>query len=62
MNDGRISAALKLACDYGQVDGDHHKTWVIDQTVRVLTGNGYEAWVKAGDGPETYEWDEGVAP
>jgi len=26
----------------------------------------YEAWVKAAkagdDGPETYEWDEGIAP
>lgn len=66
MTNERVSAALKLAYDYGQDDGVHHKTWVIDQMVRALTGDGYETWVqvyRAGeDGPETYEWDEGVAP
>lgn len=25
-------------CSYGQVDGSHHKTWAIDQVVRVLKG------------------------
>jgi len=48
------------------VDGGHHKQWVIDQMVRVLLGDRYEAWVasyKDGiDGPETYDWDEGIAP
>lgn len=66
MIDERISAALKIAHDYGQDDGDHHKAWVIDQVVRALTGDGYETWIRdyrAGeDGPETYEWDEGIAP
>ena len=40
--------------------------WVIDQMVRALTGDGYEAWVKlqkdGEDGPNTYDWDEGIAP
>jgi hypothetical protein len=84
-----IAKALEVAKD-GQIDGDHHKLWVIDQMVRVLTGcpifekvakdcNGktylsykrvendaYTSWVKevcAGkDGPDTYEWDVGIAP
>jgi hypothetical protein len=34
--------------------------------VRALTGDGYAAFVakaRAGqDGPETYEWNEGIAP
>lgn len=34
----RIARALDLARRYGGIDGDHHKTWVIDQMVRVLTG------------------------
>ena len=30
---GDINKALQLAFDWGQVDGDHHKMWVIDQMV-----------------------------
>lgn len=65
MKDG-IDAALELARAYGGIDGSHHKAWVIDQMVRALTGSSYEQFVvdaKDGeDGPETYEWDEGIAP
>ena len=32
----RIKEALNLAWQYGQIDGSHHKMWVIDQMVRVL--------------------------
>lgn len=62
----KIEKALDLAMCYGGIDGDHHKTWVVDQMVRALTGECYETWVcesKNGeDGPETYEWDEGIPP
>jgi hypothetical protein len=58
--------ALEIALSYGQIDGSHHKAWVIDQIVRALTGSKYEEVIKANkvgeDGPETYDWDEGVAP
>jgi hypothetical protein len=61
-----IAEALKIAHRYGGIDGAHHKTWVIDQMVRALTGPDYPKWVanqKAGaDGPDTYDWDEGIAP
>lgn len=61
----KILAALKIA-EYGAFDGSHHKMWVIDQMVRALTGDRYDEWVtafKAGnDGPDTYEWDCGIAP
>lgn len=57
---------LAIIKKYGSIDGDHHKMWVIDQVVRVLTGANYDAFIaelKAGeDGPETYGWDEGIAP
>lgn len=33
----RISRALRY-CEGGLPDGEHHKTWVIDQMVRALTG------------------------
>lgn len=62
----RIQKAIELAVQYGGIDGDHHKAWVIDQIVRVLAGDNYETIVKEAkdgeDGPDTYEWDEGVAP
>lgn len=69
-NEVKIDMALGIAFRYGGIDGSHHKTWVIDQMVRILTedyGPGsYEEWVKryqdGEDGPNTYEWDEGIAP
>ena len=64
--DERIATALELALQYGSTDGGHHKMWVIDQMVRALTGDNYGAWVVAArdgeDGPDTYEWDDGVPP
>jgi hypothetical protein len=32
-----IKKALELATIYGQIEGAHHKAWVIDQMVRALT-------------------------
>lgn len=62
----RIAEALRLADRHGGTDGAHHKQWVIDQMVRALAGEGYARWVRdhcAGeDGPDTYDWDEGIAP
>jgi hypothetical protein len=49
--------AVKIAEEFGPVDGAHHKTWVIDQMVRVLLGEAYDMWVVMRDG-----WDEGIAP
>jgi hypothetical protein len=61
----RIMEALALAFDYGQIDGAHHKTWVIDQMVRCLSAD-YDEWVAnfsdGEDGANTYYWDEGIAP
>jgi hypothetical protein len=79
----RVEKALGIAAALGQISGDHHKTWVIDQMVRALTGciskrvggqsqlrlgesEEYREFVRiarAGeDGPDTYEWDTGIAP
>lgn len=62
----RIYSALHVALECSQVDGEHHKAWVIDQMVQCLTGDKYEEWIKefkyGEDGPDTYSWDVGVAP
>ena len=65
-NDERINKAIEVAYQYGGIDGGHHKQWVIDQMLRALLGDAYAEWVKqwqdGEDGPDTYEWDEGIAP
>jgi hypothetical protein len=62
----RVKKALQLAFRYSQIDGDHHKAWVIDQMIRTLTGAHYKKWIrdyKSGeDGPDSYSWDKGIAP
>lgn len=60
--------ALEIASEFGQEDGAHHKAWVIDQMVKELLINttGYNDFIKkykdGEDGPDTYSWDEGIAP
>lgn len=62
----REERAVALAVRYGGIDGQHHKQWVIDQMVRILCAGDYPRVIreaKAGpDGPDTYSWDEGIAP
>jgi len=57
---------LKIAGEDGSYDGSHHKQWALDQIIRLITGDKYDEWLKAymdgEDGPETYYWDEGIAP
>lgn len=62
----RCEAAVEIAYRYGGIDGAHHKTWVIDQMCRELLGDQYEAFVvrcrDGDDGPDTYDYDVGIAP
>jgi len=43
--------AMYFVESYGQIDGDHHKTWVLDQVARIL--NGTEIILKKA------KWDNG---
>ena len=62
----KIQAAIDLAIRYGGIDGAHHKMWTIDQMLRILAGDGYDELIREAnsgeDGPNTYEWDTGIAP
>ena len=65
--DKEIEKALEIAFQYGQIDGDHHKTWVIDQMVRILTGDKYNEFVKEYEtdeerGKKEWTWKNGIAP
>lgn len=35
----RIARAKELAFSYAQIDGSHHKMWVIDQMLKALCGS-----------------------
>jgi hypothetical protein len=54
--------ALNVAFRYAQIDGAHHKAWVIDQMVRELAGDSYDAWVKEYELNGQYLWDIGIPP
>ncbi len=62
----KTQEAIDLAIQFGGIDGSHHKMWVIDQMLRILLGDKYAETIKeicnGEDGPNTYEWDEGIAP
>lgn len=62
----KTEKVLDLIHQYGGIDGDHHKQWLLDQIVRTIMGDDYALWVlkyeHGEDGPKTYEWDVGIAP
>ena len=59
---------LALIEMYGMVDGSHHKQWVLTEIVRIIKEDedSFQVWKEAycmgEDGPDTYSWDEGIAP
>lgn len=54
----RIHRAINLLIRFGDLDGQQHKQWVLDQVLRVLMN--YYAYQKFR---EAYpDWDEGIAP
>ena len=58
-----INKAIAIAIQYGSIDGDHHRAWVIDQMVRILAGDNYEQLISkecTEDGE--IDWYTGIAP
>jgi len=58
----RIFEATGFIEKWGDIDGAHHKQWVIDQVQRILLGHLYDEWVATYEDNEQYLWDTGVAP
>jgi hypothetical protein len=61
-----VDRAMSVIETFGATEGAHHQAWVIDQVARELLGWRYAQWVRrmkeGEDGPETYDWAEGIAP
>lgn len=54
--------AVGVAEKYGNIEGEQHKQWVIDQMLRCLLSESYDQW-RIEQEEETGEpWDTGVAP
>lgn len=53
--------AVSIAMMYGQNDSAHHLRWVIDQMVRVLSGDDYDRLIEYYN-TDDYKWDAGIAP
>lgn len=58
----RIQEALEILIQYGQVDGAHHKTWVIDQAVRALAGPLYDELIREANAKDDSDWKTGTPP
>jgi hypothetical protein len=52
--------ALHYAFCYGQIDGDHHGRWVVDQMARILMGTPVIVKLaKWGNGEKEYRFETG---
>lgn len=63
----KTDKVLEITFQYGQIDGEHHKTWVKDQIVRILTGDKYNEFVNEYEtdeetGEKEWIWKNGIAP
>jgi hypothetical protein len=58
----RIDAAMVYISEYGYIDGEHHKQWVLDQVARCLLQDAYDEWANDPSDADCFEWDTGIAP
>ena len=56
----RIEDATCVALQYGMIDGEHHKQWVIDQILRALNSGAYSELMKAYDYGDDYTPNRGT--
>ena len=62
----RVKEALDIIYRFGGIDGEHHKKWCLDQILQVLLKDDYDRFIdmycSGEDGPNTYEWSQGIEP
>ena len=60
--DVRVEAAIDVIVKYGEIDGAHHKQWVLAQALRHLLGErDYKAFTETCE-KHGAPYDEGIAP
>lgn len=59
----KIDTVANLITRFGGIDGEHHKQWLLDQTLRLLLEDNYVEWLDDYNSYKAYDpWDEGIAP
>lgn len=59
----RIDSAVLLVEQWGGIGGEHHVRWLLDQVLRTLLADGYDAWLLERNLNTDYTpWDQGIAP
>ena len=61
-NAAERSKIADFIIETGCYDGEHHKQWVLDQTLRKLLGDDYESFIKDFLFNHEAFWDKGIAP
>jgi hypothetical protein len=63
-DDSKIDSAVNVAFRFGGIDGEHYKTWVIDQMLHcLLTNDKYDEFIKEHSNNGEYkDWNRGTAP
>lgn len=64
MTDDKLKTgrAISLILEYGGIDGNHHKQWLLDQVLRILAGDEYDQLILENNEGGEYGWYEGIAP
>lgn len=58
----RMRRAVDVAFEFGGIEGNHNKKWVIDQMLRRLLGDKYDEAVTIYCAGNQCQWDKGIAP
>ena len=52
-----------LILGYGMIAGEHHKQWLLDQTLKLVLGDSYHKIIADYNSDPEYEnWDVGIPP
>lgn len=53
--------AIEIVLSAMATDGEHHKTWSLDQILQTLAGEEYSNFVKKFEEENGVDWDCGIA-
>lgn len=57
----KIEKSMAMIVKHGGHDGEHHKSWCLDQVFKILSAEKYEEMIKEIR-ESGYEWDHGIPP
>jgi hypothetical protein len=59
----QVQKVIKITLQYGMIDGEHHKQWLLDQILRICLEEFYDKEIEKFNADKNYkEWDVGIPP